>query len=67
VPPVDPVPTEAGTIERAFEQAGEVLLATVAFIIVAAAVAIPLGILVLMVYGVLRLALPAFRHKESTT
>jgi hypothetical protein len=34
---------------------------------VAAAVAIPLGILALMVYGVLRLVLPAFRRKESTT
>ncbi len=67
VPPVDPVPDEPGTIERAFEQAGEVLIATVSFVIVAAAVAIPLGILAPMVYGVLRLVLPAFRRKESTT
>jgi hypothetical protein len=65
VPPVDPVPNEPGTIERAFEQAGEVLIATVAFIIVAAAVAIPLGILVLMVYGVLRVILVATRRREE--
>lgn len=64
-PPVDPVPNEPGTIERAFEQAGEVLLATVAFIIVAAAVAIPLGILVLMAYGALRVILLATRRKEE--
>jgi hypothetical protein len=63
-PPVEPVITEPGTIEAAFDQAGEVLLATVAFLIVAAAVAIPLGILTLMVYGILRLVLPAFRRKE---
>jgi len=64
-PPVEPVPTEPGTIERAFEQAGEVLLATVAFIIVAAAVAIPIGILVLMVYGVLRGVLATTRRREN--
>jgi hypothetical protein len=59
------VPNEPGTIERAFEQAGEVLLATVAFIIVAASVAIPFGILALMVYGVLRVILAATRRKET--
>jgi hypothetical protein len=66
-PPVDPVKTEPGTIEAAFDQAGEVLLATVAFLIVAAAVAIPLGIVTLMVYGLLRLVLPALRRKEIPT
>lgn len=65
IAPVVPDSANPGTIERAFEQAGEVLLATVAFIIVAAAVAIPIGILVLMVYGVLRLFLAAFRRKET--
>jgi hypothetical protein len=64
-PPVEPVPTDPGTIERAFAQAGEVLLGTVAFIIVAAAVAIPIGILVLMVYGVLRAVLATTRRKEN--
>jgi hypothetical protein len=44
-----------------------VLLATVAFLIVAVAVAIPIGILALMVYGVLRVILTATRRKESTT
>jgi hypothetical protein len=66
-PPGDPVPGESGTIEQAFEQAGEVLLATLAFIIVAAAVAIPLGTLVLMAYGALRVILAVTRRKESTT
>jgi len=64
-PVAPPVGTDPGAIEQAFDQAGEVLLATVAFIIVAAAVAIPIGILVLMMYGVLRLFLGAFRRKES--
>ena len=49
------VPAEDGPIAEAFDQAGEVLLATVGFIIVAAAVAIPLAILVLIAYGIYRL------------
>ncbi len=48
-------PADDGPIAEAFDQAGEVLLATVSFIIVAAAVAIPLAILVLIAYGVYRL------------
>jgi len=64
-PVAPPVATDPGTIEQAFDQAGEVLLATVAFLIVAAAVAIPIGVLVLMVYGVLRLFVTAFRQKET--
>ena len=48
-------PADGGPIADAFDQAGEVLLATVSFIIVAAAVAIPLAILVLIAYGVYRL------------
>lgn len=66
-PTVVPEPTDSGPIAEAFDQAGEVLLATVAFIIVAAAVAIPIGVLVLMVYGVLRLFLAAFRRKETSS
>ena len=46
VPPVEE-PADPGPIAEAFDQAGEVLLATVSFLIVAAAVAIPLGILAL--------------------
>jgi Domain of unknown function (DUF4349) len=64
-PTVVPEPTDSGPIAEAFDQAGEVLLATVAFIIVSAAVAIPIGILVLMVYGILRLFLAATRRKET--
>jgi hypothetical protein len=56
-PPVEPT-TEPGTIERAFEQAGEVLLATVAFLIVASAVVIPLGILALIAWLIVRLFAP---------
>jgi len=62
---VEPETISPGPIAEAFDQAGVVLLATVAFIIVSAAVAIPLGILVLMVYGVLRLFLAALRRKET--
>lgn len=56
-PPVEPT-TEPGPIERAFDQAGEVLLATVAFLIVAAAVVIPLGILALIAWLIVRLFAP---------
>ena len=49
-PPPDPNP-----IADAFDQAGEVLLATVAFIIVGAAVIVPIAILVLFAYVVFRL------------
>ncbi len=66
ITPVEPEPTAPGTIERAFEQAGEVLLATVAFIIVALAVAIPIGILVLFVYLAARLFLGLRRREEIT-
>ncbi len=48
-PPVDE-PKNPGPIAEAFDQAGEVLLATVSFLIVAAAVAIPIGILVLFAW-----------------
>ena len=63
-----PVPTvdESGTIAQAFDQAGEVLLATVSFIIVSIAVAIPIGILVLFAYGVFRLFLRATRRSEES-
>ena len=48
-------PGDPGPIAEAFDQAGEVLLATVGFIIVAAAVAIPIGILVLFLWLAFRL------------
>jgi len=64
-PIVIPEPTDSGPIAEAFDQAGEVLLATVAFIIVSAAVAIPIGILVLMIYGVIRLFVATTRRKET--
>lgn len=63
--PYDPESTDPGPIAEAFDQAGEVLLATVAFIIVSAAVAIPLGVLVLMVYGALRVILSVIHRKET--
>lgn len=50
-----------GPIEAAFDQAADVLLATVAFLIVAAAVVLPIGVLALMVWLILRLLLPR-RH-----
>jgi hypothetical protein len=70
VPDGDIVPVsttnEPSTIANAFDQAGEVLLATVSFIIVAFAVAIPIGILVLFAYGVFRLFLRAYRRPDKT-
>ena len=63
--PVAPVePVEQGPIAQAFDQAGEVLLATVAFLIVSAAVLIPIGILALFVYMLTRLFL-SLRRKEG--
>ncbi len=49
-------------IQEAFEQAGDVLLATVGFLIIAAAVAIPIAILVLFAWLIFRLFTP--RRKE---
>lgn len=57
-------PSDPNPIQEAFEQAGEVLLATVSFIIVAAAVAIPMGILVLFAYAIVRLFQRALRKEE---
>jgi len=56
-PPVEPV-SEPGPIEQAFDQAGEVLLATVSFLIVAFAVVIPLGILGLIAWLIVWLVSP---------
>lgn len=56
----EPVP---GPIAEAFDQAGELLLATVAFMIVAAAVVIPLGILVMLAWLIFRLLGPKKREQ----
>ncbi|MCB1247073.1 MAG: DUF4349 domain-containing protein, partial [Acidimicrobiia bacterium] len=56
-----PAPTEPGPIEEAFAQAGDVLLQTVAFLIVAAAVVIPLTVLVMLMWLVVRWLLPKRR------
>jgi hypothetical protein len=50
-------------IQEAFEQAGDVLLATVGFLIIAAAVAIPIAILVLFAWLVFKLFTP--KRKET--
>ena len=64
--PIVPVePVDAGPIAQAFAQAGEVLLATVAFLIVGAAVLIPIGVLALFVYMLTRLFLSLRRKEES--
>ena len=62
-----PEPSDPNAIQEAFEQAGEVLLATVGFIIVAAAVAIPIGILVLFSYAIVRLFQRALRKEEPVS
>ncbi len=65
--PIVPVePVDAGPIAQAFDQAGEVLLATVAFLIVGAAVLIPIGVLALFVYMLTRLFLSLRRKGEPT-
>ena len=60
-----PQPSDPNPIQEAFTQAGEVLLATVSFIIVASAVAIPIGILLLFAYGIVRLFLRALRKEPA--
>ncbi len=63
--PIAPVePTEPAPIAQAFDQAGEVLLSTVAFMIVAGAVVVPFGILALFVFALTRLFL-SLRRKEE--
>jgi hypothetical protein len=59
-------PQDEGTsnpIQEAFEQAGDVLLATVGFLIIAAAVAIPIALLVLFAWLIFKLFTP--RRKET--
>ena len=62
VPPddVDPNP-----IQEAFEQAGDVLLATVGFLIIAAAVAIPIALLVLFAWLVFKLFTPKRKDRSE--
>ncbi len=63
--PIAPVvPDDEGPIAQAFAQAGEVLLATVAFLIVGAAVLIPISVLALFVYMLARLFLSLRRKGE---
>ena len=63
-PIVEPA-SEPGPIEEAFDQAGDVLLATVSFLIVAAAVVIPIGILVLMAWLIVRLFTPRRKDRPA--
>jgi hypothetical protein len=58
-----PVEGDPNPIQEAFEQAGDVLLATVGFLIIAAAVAIPIALLVLFAWLIFKLFSP--RRKES--
>lgn len=62
---VSVVENDPGPIAEAFDQAGEVLLATVAFLIVTVAVVIPIGILALMVWLILRLFLPRRKDRPA--
>jgi hypothetical protein len=61
-PPVE-AESDPGPIAEAFDQAGAVLLATVSFLIVASAVVIPLAILALLVWLLVRLFMP--RNKQE--
>ena len=63
-PGVPADPADPNPIAEAFEQAGEVLLATVSFIIIGGAVAIPIAMLVLFAYAVLRLFQRAVRRQS---
>ncbi len=60
--PVEPV--EAGPIAKAFDEAGEVLVATVSVMIVATAVIVPIGILALVIYMITRLFVSLRRKDE---
>jgi hypothetical protein len=65
VPDVLQPPDEGeNPIQEAFEQAGDVLLATVGFLIIAAAVAIPIALLVLFAWLVFKLFTP--KRKEQS-
>ena len=56
---------DPNTIQEAFEQAGDVLLATVGFLIIAAAVAIPIAILVLFAWLIFKLFTPRRRDHSD--
>jgi hypothetical protein len=57
---------EPNPIQEAFEQAGDVLLATVGFLIIAAAVAIPIALLVLFAWLVFKLFTPKRKEQSET-
>ena len=65
VPPVEP--KDPGPIAEAFDQAGEVLLATVGFMIIASAVAIPIAIVVLIAFGVFKLFTRSARRSTAAS
>ena len=56
---------EPNPIQEAFEQAGDVLLATVGFLIIAAAVAIPIALLVLFAWLVFKLFTPKRKERSE--
>ena len=56
---------ELNPIQEAFEQAGDVLLATVGFLIIAAAVAIPIALLVLFAWLVFKLFTPKRKERSE--
>lgn len=62
---IEPASTESGPIAEAFDQAGEVLLSTVAFLIVATAVVIPIAAVGLIVYAIVRLIVSRSRPKDE--
>jgi hypothetical protein len=56
---------DPGPIAEAFDQAGEVLLATVAFMIVAVAVVVPLVIVALLAWLIFRMMVPRKRDEQT--
>ena len=68
VPGATPIdePDDPGILERAIDQAGEVLLATIGGLIVGAAFVLPIALLALVGFGLWRAVAAARRPKEGT-
>lgn len=65
IAPVVEEDLDPGPIAEAFDQAGEVLLATVAFMIVAVAVVVPLVIVALLAWLIFRMMVPRKRDEQT--
>ena len=62
---INPIPVEPSEVSRAFDEARRVLVATFAFLLVAAAIIVPVSLIGLTVLGVTRIAMRVARRRHA--